>query len=144
MGILKDKSGTSLSAADVLIKGGIFPPSVHCSYYSCLQLLLDIIHEDLAIDEDELDYKYENENDHGHKLHNFYINLIYKVLDDKIAFDETTEEDVDKFYEDIMKIKGKRVDADYKRKQIGGKESSKVFVIAKSINEYLNSIDFSK
>ena len=36
---LKNKSSENIEAADILNKNGLFSSSVHCSYYSCYQLM---------------------------------------------------------------------------------------------------------
>jgi len=42
---LKNKSIDNLEAADLLIQNGKYASSVHCSYYSCLQLMKYVIYK---------------------------------------------------------------------------------------------------
>lgn len=57
MSNLENKSELNIFAAKILIENNIYPPSVHCSYYSCIQLLkfkmnvfFGVTYEQLAID----------------------------------------------------------------------------------------------
>jgi hypothetical protein len=149
MGILKDKSLESIGAAGVLIQAKCFASSIHCSYYSCLQYILDVFHEDLNISEKDLQEEYtlyvkeEKENDGDDSgRHNFYINKIGRELFKRMDKDKNTYQHMNDFTSMIHKIRRKRTDADYFRRTIGEKDSSKIKEKASNILTYLNGIDF--
>ncbi|MDY0280344.1 MAG: hypothetical protein RBR35_07270 [Salinivirgaceae bacterium] len=55
MSYLRQKSEFNLDAAKLLQSNSLFAPSVHCSYYSCLQLLKATIIEFFGVSYEELD-----------------------------------------------------------------------------------------
>lgn len=69
----KNKSDFNKLAADELIKMGYHSPSVHCSYYSCIQYVLHILVTRGGIEEKNLRSKTSQEKGGSH---NFYINTI--------------------------------------------------------------------
>jgi len=106
MGVLLDKSENSVSAAELLHQETYYATSVHCSYYSCLQLMKDIVLyycEDFDNDED-FDYQQKESKTPSHE---FLINYINKKLNEKNM-------DFRKFNRSINELKRKRVEADYK------------------------------
>ena len=54
MSKLREKSEFNFDAAQVLIKNNLFAPSVHCSYYSCFQLMKYTMNYVFGISYDEL------------------------------------------------------------------------------------------
>src|ERR1700754_2983381 len=57
MNILKDKSRFNREAAELCLKNSLYSPSVHSSYYSCIQYLLYILFEKLELTEEEFNKK---------------------------------------------------------------------------------------
>ena len=51
---LKQKSEFNFDAAKVLIDTNLYAPSVHCSYYSCFQLMKFALKDFCGINYDEL------------------------------------------------------------------------------------------
>jgi hypothetical protein len=151
MGVLKDKSIQSLKSANALIKQNLYSSSIHCAYYSCIQLILDIFYEDLELTEEQLeeefsDFKrekryYDSGDESGR--HNFYINKIIRELYDRAQCQEDDDQatEVMNF---LNTIKKKRVDADYKRVLIGAKEGEKTEQRAKLILDVLSITDFKE
>lgn len=74
---LKNKSEFNLEAADLLIKSGLYAPSVHCSYFSCFQLVKVIVCTVI----------FDSITDHGSKIsqtgghsHNYFWNAIKDTI----------------------------------------------------------------
>ena len=53
MSKLKEKAKFNLSAAEILQENNLFAPSIHCSYYSCFQLLKFTINDFFGISQPE-------------------------------------------------------------------------------------------
>ena len=141
MGVLKEKSDQNVASASTLISSDAYSSSVHCSYYSCIQLMLDIFHDHLLIDKKALDTefgKYKDEADSEIGFHNFYINKI------RLEFLQRNKnfEEVQDLYGLLTQLKQKRVDADYTEKIIGKKDSEKALTKARRVIEYLSNTDF--
>jgi uncharacterized protein (UPF0332 family) len=48
---IKDKSHFNWQAADLCLRNNLYAPSVHCSYYSCIQYMLYILYDKLKLTE---------------------------------------------------------------------------------------------
>lgn len=51
MSVYQEKSNQNLTAANLLLRNSLYPPSVHCSYYSCIQLMFHILFIKLKLNE---------------------------------------------------------------------------------------------
>ena len=85
---LKEKSNINLEAAGQLIKLNLYAPSIHCSYYSCYQLLRYAVKEFFGLDYESQDdnMRQSTQNSHSYLIrsyvhifdtyYNFYINYL--------------------------------------------------------------------
>jgi hypothetical protein len=131
MGVLKDKSSESFSSATYLIAKGAFCSSIHCSYYSCIQFILDLFYENFKLSERQLSDEYWNEKNKGGGeggLHVFYITKLTETIYHKIGGTESSE-----LNEQLNSLRIKRNKADYSRTAIGEKESNKSLKKAETI-----------
>jgi len=106
MTFLKIKSDENLRAAEILISKNLLASSIHCQYYSCFQLMLDILHTSFNFDENSLRDRIENTIGKG--LHVKYFNLFKSEL--------STRKDpkfVNNLIADLKELKRNRTDADY-------------------------------
>ncbi len=129
MSALKQKSEFNILAADILKSKVLYAPSVHCSYYSCFQLMKYSIKKLLKIEYDELSDMIATSNTN---THNFVINLIAKEIKNKFGNIPYRN-----FSNNIKDLKKFRVDSDYHNIEVNISHSQEAYNIA---NEVLKQI----
>ncbi len=134
MSQLLNKSQINFAAAHELQKKSYYCSSVHCSYYSCIQLMMHIIYNKIGYDQKKLsdtfqNYRASNTNAKG-GLHEFYINLV-------VAHLNTHRLDAKTFNKEIFKLKKTRTDADYFDIVIGPDECRFSLQKAEEINKII-------
>lgn len=108
----KIKSSTNLSAAIKLISFDYSSSSVHCSYYSCIQMMLHILGSHFMKSDAEISDESYKGGQASNGMHNWLIKIIFKEM--TIA----NGSDAVKFNRYINNLKGIRVDSDYKNIEI--------------------------
>lgn len=104
------KSKCNLDAAHLLISSAkLFSPSVHCSYYSCVQLMVFILINEFGISESHIETQARNASTGTHK---FAIDKIYSEL--FRSQDDEKRIEALKFQRIINSLKEKRILSDYK------------------------------
>lgn len=73
MSLLRDKSHYNRQAAELCLKNSLYAPSIHCSYYSCIQYMLYVLFEKLKMSKDEFE---KRKNSFGSGTHSSAIKLI--------------------------------------------------------------------
>lgn len=134
MSILKKKSDENQNSAQILLSNNLFSSSIHCSYYSCVQLMKHILFEE-GLTEMEL----KNRQDaSGRNLHEFLINHF---------IDGLRQDNLYKQYRNtIVKLpdlKHLRVNADYKEQEIRESDAQFAINLSKRISsdlKFLNNI----
>jgi uncharacterized protein (UPF0332 family) len=125
MSNLKFKSVENLAAAQNLINQRLYNPSVHCSYYGCLQLMKCMLCYKLNI-------SYDKQNDYnGMDTHTYIRNLIYNNLNNRFL--------KQKFLSDFNSLKVKRRKADYINELITENECLTAMEETKRIITYLKT-----
>jgi hypothetical protein len=130
---LKNKSEINKDAAKLLQEKNYYAPSVHCSYYSCLQLMKYCLNSHFKLSEKEINSKvkqYMIKNKDG--SHNFYINFLFK----EIKNISTTRESND-FNNKINALKKIRTIADYSKEDILFHTSNKALTLSSDIIEMI-------
>ena len=116
MSELLKKASSNYSAAELLIENKIYPPSIHCAYYSCLQIILFLINSKLEGSwqsyQDSLDAAKVLNKEKPESLHNQYITFI---KEDIKKTNRTTQR---LFSAGIGVLKKYRNVSDYKDKEI--------------------------
>src|ERR1700742_111285 len=104
MNVFKDKAHFNREAAELCLKNTLYAPSVHCSYYSCIQYILYILFDKLKMTEQKF-----NEKKHYYKTgtHACAIKLIGNDLFDK---EQSAYKDFQKL---IPELKDLREKSDY-------------------------------
>ncbi|PJC62847.1 MAG: hypothetical protein CO022_02365 [Flavobacteriales bacterium CG_4_9_14_0_2_um_filter_32_27] len=127
--ILKKKSESSIGAAKALNEINYYSSSVHCSYYSCLQLIKHILLHKYKKSEDELRNEQEKS---GKPSHEYLINsILIKIRDvSPINFRDVSRE--------LPALKMARIDADYKEIEIKKGMSEDAFDKATELLTTLN------
>ncbi len=131
MSKLKTKSEINIEAADQLIKISLYAPSVHCSYYSCFQLLKYTIKNFFG-----KDYVLQSEEINGKKVgsHQYVINFISREL--LQLADIHTSQDFRRKYKDLQQF---RLESDYENIDITSDQGLKAYKIAKEIRQYVQN-----
>lgn len=129
MSNLKQKSGFNKDAAEVLFTQGLFAPSVHCSYYSCFQLLKYIINDFFGVDYDVQAIEMRSEKLGSHQYVIKYINTQLKTLTD-------LKERRD-FIRKIKDLKDYRLNSDYENISIDSDIGNRAIKKANEIRTYI-------
>ena len=128
--ILIQKSEQNFSSAKVLIDNQMYNSSVHCSYYSCFQIVICIIGDDYNYKEyQEWVRKKKENNSKKTGNHDFSIHKVCELI--------KYSEDVAGFNNGINQLKALRNKADYRNNLIGNNGSGKAYKMAKKINQIL-------
>lgn len=127
MGAFRDKSDKTFSSGELLLSRAHYNSSVHCFYYSCFQLIIDLLREEYRYTDEQI-----NSGTNNSSSHNNVINQLKCCLTNS-KFDY-------KFFTDLEKIKKARMKADYKEQEIGGKEAEKTKDRATEFRKELNKI----
>lgn len=109
MTILRQKSNFYLDAGKSLVKNSWYAPSIHCFFYSCLQLIKCAIRENEDITFEELEKRIKAQND---STHTYLIRIIGNEI---YRFDPDVYRD---FNNQINELKLLRVESDYKNEMI--------------------------
>ncbi len=127
MSELKNKSDQNIWAAEKLIKENLHAPSVHCSYYSCFQLLKHYLFEFYDFDQETYDIK-KNQYTFG-GTHEFVIN--YHLLELKKI------EEIRVLKNELKQLKKFRNESDYDDIKIGVERSKKAYKYAENVLKIL-------
>lgn len=133
MSILLRKSNNSIAAAKQLMDSNLEAPSVHCSYYSCIQLMLHIAIEKLGESSESLLSRSNFENTGSHVT---LTNEIKKELTNRT----TNYSELQTFSNNLATLKRNRTEADYMEIDITRPKCSASLDIAKKINAILERV----
>ncbi len=132
MSKLKEKSALNYCAADVLINSNYYAPSVHCSYYSCFQLMkysikyfFDINYEDLA---KQIGSAKQN-------THSYVIKFIGEEMKNNLGLFEYRN-----FNNKIRDLRNFREQSDYENVDVTFDDSKKALNLAKEIRTKLSEM----
>lgn len=130
MSKLKQKSDFNIDAASVLLKQNLYAPSVHCSYYSCFQLLKYTIKDFFGVD---YETQAVNISSSKQKTHQYVINYITNELMLLSSIAESQN-----FKREIKDLKLFREESDYENKEINFDQGNKAYNKAIKIRSYIN------
>jgi len=127
----KIKSEQNKISAKLLINNSYYSSSVHCSYYSNIQLMLHILLTDLQKSEQEIDSEgHQGAQDEG-GFHNWLKNSITREL---FMRNNQLVPDFNNFF---GQLKGLRIKADYKNLEIIERRAKSGLDLSNSIEEIL-------
>ena len=129
MSKIRQKSDFNIHAAERLLQETYYAPSVHCSYYSCFQLLKYTIKEFFNVD-----YVTQavNISSSGQGTHQYVINYVTSELRKFVSLEEYRN-----FKRTIKDLKQFRLESDYDDIEIDSDKGNKAFNKAKEIRTYL-------
>lgn len=127
----KIKSGKNINGAELLIKNSLFSSSVHCSYYSNVQLMLHILFNDFGKSESEIENEAKQGSIDEKGYHNWLKNTITREL---VKRDFMIGRDFNNFF---GQLKALRVKADYKNTIIEKNKANDAVSFSKKINQIL-------
>ncbi len=127
----KIKSEKNIRGAGLLIKNSFPSASVHCSYYSTIQLMLHILLIDFNKSEDEIENEAKLDSKDENGYHNWLKNLITREL---VKRDFMIIRDYNNFF---GKLKSLRIRADYKNIIITENRALDALDLSKKINTIL-------
>ncbi len=133
MSYLFNKSNENKNSAIILIEKKYSAASVHCAYYSCIQLMLHVLRSDFKKSEEEIKLEREVGSRNSGGFHNWVQNFFFTEVskrekDARIVFD---------FNNSFGNLKGIRIRSDYGVNSIGEKEASKAIEVANKINKII-------
>lgn len=111
---LKDKSSQNMDAAELLISNRKCSPSIHCSYYACIQFSKHILNHFCSID-----YEKQSIETKGKDSHSYVINHTGESVRLK------NEKDCSNYFINMEKLRMLRNKSDYTISVIGEREARK-------------------
>lgn len=130
MSKLKEKSEFNIDAAQVLIDKYLFAPSVHCSYYSCFQLMKFTINAYFGMSYNELRQKVSVNTSGG--THTYVTHFFNTEVRKKYGLTDYTD-----FSRKIKDLKEFRESSDYDDSEITIDNSTKALQYAKELRYYI-------
>ncbi len=128
MGVFRDKSDKTFSSGELLLSNTHYNSSVHCFYYSCFQLIIDLLREEYRYTDEQISSGTNNSSSHD------------KIINQlKICLSEESRIDYN-IINLFSLIKKARKKADYEEQNIGKKEAEKTKDRATEIRKELNKI----
>ena len=131
MSKLKEKSEFNIDAAELLLSKYLYAPSVHCSYYSCFQLLKYTIKSFFGID---YETQAVNCSTSRQKSHVYVVNYVSTELSRFVSFEECRN-----FKRTIKDLKQFRVESDYENVEVSLDKGVEALRKAKEIRTYLKT-----
>lgn len=128
---LREKSEFNIHAAELLIEKTFYAPSIHCSYYSCFQLLKYTINTFFGIDYVTLSYDISQSEK---STHHYVIDFIANQL---IALAGRT--DSRNFKAQIKDLKHYREESDYDNVEVNVDKGKTALTLAHDIRNYLKT-----
>jgi HEPN domain. len=110
MSYLKNKSEINFSSAELLYQNDLYPSSVHCAYYSCVQLMKYIISDKIGINYEKQASEIsqlKNQKAKRRGSHNYMIDKIEEVM---LTVDK---KEANSFVGSIEDLKEFREESDY-------------------------------
>lgn len=129
MSVLIAKSKENISSAQLLINNKCFASSIHCSYYSSVQIMIEILFTQYKFTRNTLLTTAKNESSGSHV---FAINYLFKRMDEKSERLKAVD-----FNREVGKLKYKREHADYHETVIDELYSNDALKQAGVINKIL-------
>ena len=130
MSHLLAKSEQNKTAASFLIDKSCYASSVHCGYYSCIQLIIHILQTDYS-EEYEASSDIYRKNRKG--LHVSYIDLISDCVQPR---ERRKKRDLKN---KLLELRSLRVDSDYKEEEIDEFKANKARERADEIHKLIKS-----
>ena len=126
---LSEKSKLNEAAAELLISESLYAPAVHCSYYSCFQLMKYTLKSALQIS-----YKSQEREGKETKVgtHLYTINRISRKLRELVTYRESED-----FRKKVSDLKERRIESDYRDIEIDIEKGEIALRKAKEIKRYL-------
>ena len=131
MSSLKDKSDINIDAAEILFNKSLFAPSVHCSYYSCFQLLVYTYIRKLKIDCKTFSQNVAVSKQNTHSYVTFFMEQELNKLPDR----KESRSIIRKFKD----LKQFRVESDYYEINVDVDKGDSALRIAKEIRYFINT-----
>ncbi len=129
MSNLRRKSDFNISAAEILLEKTLYVSSVHCSYYSCFQLLKYTIKAFNGIDYED---QAEEISRTKQNTHQYVISFIDSQLGRFVSICERRE-----FIRKVKDLKQFRIEADYEDVEVSMDKGQKALQIAQEIRSYI-------
>jgi uncharacterized protein (UPF0332 family) len=131
MSKLKEKSEFNIAAAELLLEKDYYAPSLHCSYYSCFQLIKFTIKDFFGTDYETLSSNISSSKKNTHQYIIDYIsNELINFTDTKTGRD---------FKRKIKDLKQFRQESDYDDMEITIEKGNAAYLQAVEIRTYLTN-----
>lgn len=134
MSYLKNKSEINLYSAELLYKNNSYPSSVHCAYYSCVQLMKYIICHQIGIDYNKQNIEISQLRNQKVKRTGSHNYMIDKIEDVIYSVDKR---EAALFVDSIEDLKEFREESDYGNVEILSQRSFDSISKAKDIRTQL-------
>ncbi len=129
MSKLKEKSLFNITASKLLIDNNLYCSSVHCSYYSCFQLMKFTMKDFFDVDYSVLGTKISLS---GKKTHRYIIDYLENEIHKNAGL-----RDARNFKHKIKDLKVFREESDYENVEISIEQGQKAYNIANELRSFL-------
>ena len=129
MSNLENKSELNIQAAKKLIEENLYAPSVHCSYYSCFQLLKFKMNDFFGFSYEQLEAHISSSS---MNTHSYLINFVKTQIKSNIDRDSSLN-----FSRQIKDLKLYRQRSDYEDIEVKKDDSDKALRIAESLLKFI-------
>lgn len=129
MSKLKEKSLFNITASKLLIDNNLYCSSVHCSYYSCFQLMKFTMKDFFDVDYSVLCTKISLS---GKKTHRYIIDYLENEIHKNAGL-----RDARNFKHKIKDLKVFREESDYENVEISIEQGQKAYNIANELRSFL-------
>jgi uncharacterized protein (UPF0332 family) len=126
---LENKSELNIQAAKKLIEENLYAPSVHCSYYSCFQLLKFKMNDFFGLSYEQLG---ANTSSSPKGTHGYIIDYVKNQLRNNIDRDSSLN-----FSRQIKDLKLYREKSDYEDIEIRKEDSDKAYRTAENLLKFI-------
>lgn len=128
---LREKFEINEAAAELLIRESLYAPAVHCSYYSCFQLMKYTLKNALRISYKRQDREIKEANNKVGS-HQYVINRISRELKNLVEKREVRD-----FRRKVSDLKERRIESDYRNIGIDTEKGERALRQAREIKRYL-------
>lgn len=131
MSFLKQKSEFNIDAAEQLISTNLYAPSVHCSYYSCLQLFKHIVCKKIGVSYKEQE-KELNSDENKKTSHNYIRDKVLERITERYKKREIKQ--------NFQDLKTYRIASDYNNESVDIEKANKAQKVAQTIRTEIQKI----
>jgi uncharacterized protein (UPF0332 family) len=131
MSKLRAKADFNFQAAQILIDNDLYAPSIHCSYYSCFQLLKHSVYHFFGVDYETLGRQVAADTS---STHNYLIRYVSEQIRNNMGREAYRE-----FNNKIKDLKNFREESDYDNVEINIDKGLQAHSLARELRSFMQN-----